>query len=158
MRTVVVGLGNPVRADDGVGLAVARLVRERLGEAEGVHVTELGAGGLRLAEAVSGYDRAIVVDALAAGGAPGTVRRLGLDDLTGCRTVACTHDTSLPTALDVWRLLGAPVPGEVTIFGIEVQDVDRFTERLTDDVARAVPGAADAVIDEICRVSEESSR
>jgi hydrogenase maturation protease len=158
MRTVVVGLGNPVRADDGVGLAVARLVRERLGDATNIDVTELGAGGLRLAEAVSGYDRAIVVDALECGGAPGTVRRLGLDDLGGCRTVACAHDTSLPTALAVWRTLGAEVPAEVTIFGIEVQDVDRFTEQLTDQVARAVPGAAEAVLHEICRLSEETPR
>lgn len=148
-RTIVIGLGNPVRADDGVGLAVARAVRARL-QNEPVEVAELWAGGMRLVESMVGYDRAIVVDALDSGRwPPGSLRRLDLDDLRASRTTACTHDTSLPAALELWRRVGAHLPREISIWGIEVLDVNSFSEELTEPVARAVPGAAAAILEEL---------
>ena len=82
MRTIIVGIGNPIRSDDSVGLVVARILRERLAGVEGIDVAELWAGGLRLVEAMAGYDRAVVIDAMATGEKPpGTVRRLTLADL-----------------------------------------------------------------------------
>ncbi len=150
MRTIVIGLGNPVRADDGVGLAVARLLRERLEGVDDIDVTELWAGGLRLAEAMSGYDRAIVIDALCTGDKrPGSVCRLDLSDLGSARTTTCVHDTSLPTAIEVWRRLGAPLPEEISVWGIEVESVDVVSEQFTEPVAQAVPRAAEAILDQL---------
>ncbi len=150
MRTIVIGMGNPVRADDGVGLAVARNLRERLGDAPDVDVVELWAGGLRLVETMSGYDKAIVVDALRTGqNAPGTIRRVPLTDLEGARTLACAHDTTLPTALEIWRRLDAPVPPEISIWGIEVENVDALSEEFTAPVAQAVPRATEAILEEL---------
>ena len=74
MRTLVLGLGNPLLGDDAVGLKVAALVRERLDGAPGVDVLEEEAGGLRLMERMTGYDRAVLVDAAVTGGTPGTIR------------------------------------------------------------------------------------
>lgn len=151
MRTVVIGVGNPLRADDAVGLHVARAVRARLG-GRACDVDELWAGGLRLVEAMSGYDRAIVVDALAAGGvAPGALVRVPLTDLGPCRTVACAHDTSLPTALQLWREAGAPVPTQITVLGIGAEDLASLAEALTPAVAAAVPRAVEAVLRELDR-------
>ena len=150
MRTVVIGVGNPVRADDAVGLHVARAVRARAGGT--CDVEELWAGGLRLVEAMSGYDRAIVVDALSgAGVAPGDLVRLPLDALGPCRSVACAHDTSLPVGLAVWREAGAPVPAEVTVLGVGAEDLVTLTEALSPAVAAAVPRAVEAVLAELAR-------
>ncbi len=149
MRTVIIGLGNPLRADDGVGLSVARLLGERL-RGGGVDVAELWAGGLRLVEAMTGYDRAVVVDAMSTRAVPpGSIRKLRLSDLGGSRNIACVHDTSLPTALEMWRRAGEPLPAEISIWGIEVQDMDSFSEDLTGPVAEAVPRAANAILDEL---------
>ena len=66
MKILVVGLGNPILTDDGVGVKVAYAVRDALAS-EGrndVTVTEASVGGLRLMEMMVGYDRAILVDAL----------------------------------------------------------------------------------------------
>jgi len=146
----VIGLGNPVRTDDGVGLAVARAVRERLEGTEDVDVIELWAGGLRLTEAMTGYDRAVIVDALTSGDlAPGTVRSLELADLKATRNVTSTHDTSLPTALELWRLLGLPLPGEISVWGVAGQDLETLSEELTEPVAAAVPVAAEAILAEL---------
>jgi len=150
MRTVIIGLGNPVRTDDAVGLAVARLLRVRLAGLEGYDVTELGAGGLRVAEAMTGYDRAVIIDALSTGtNLPGTVSRLELGDLGGAHNMNCVHDASLATALEMWRRAGAPMPDDIRIWGIEAQDLEHFGEELTTSVAGAVPLVAQAIMDEL---------
>lgn len=150
MRTVVIGVGNPVRADDAVGLHVAREVRAR---AKGsCDVEELWAGGLLLVETMSGYDRAIVVDALSGEGiAPGDVVALELESLGACRTVACGHDTSLPEGLALWRNAGVPVPGRITVLGVGAQDLVSLSEALTPAVGAAVPRAVEAVMNELAR-------
>ena len=70
-------------------------MRERLDGATGVDVEEEEAGGLRLMERMTGYDRAVLVDAAVTGGAPGTIRRLGPEDLPTQRTAAA-HGIDLP--------------------------------------------------------------
>jgi len=136
-----------VRAYDAVGLHVARAVRQLSSGA--CDVEELWAGGLRLVEAMSGYERAIVVDALATEGvAPGSVVRVSLDDLGACRSVACVHDTSLPTGLALWREAGMDVPSRITVYGIGVEDLS-LREQLTPAVAAAVPRAAEAVLSQL---------
>ncbi len=77
MRTILVGLGNPILSDDSVGIKVVGLVKQRIPEHAGVEVVQVYAGGLRLMEAIAGYDRAIIVDAIKTGEQPaGTIRKL----------------------------------------------------------------------------------
>lgn len=74
-KTLVLGLGNPILSDDGVGLRVAAGLEGRLGE--GVTVIEASLAGLDLLELLSGYDRAIIIDAIQTeGGQPGRIYRL----------------------------------------------------------------------------------
>jgi hydrogenase maturation protease len=157
MRTIIIGIGNPIRSDDAVGLAVARLLREQLAEEVGIDVTELWAGGLRLVEAMVGYDRAVVIDAMRTGDSPpGTVRRLTLADLGDAQNVTCVHDTSLPTALEIWRRSNVPVPEDIAIWGIEGKDLFTLSEELTESVSGAVAVAAAAILDEL-RVPQRSA-
>lgn len=152
MSTIIIGLGNSVRADDGVGLAVARHLRQELSGRTDCTVQELHAGGLRVVEAISGYDSAVLIDAMHTGRSePGTVARLSLDDLGAARNIDCIHDTSLPTAIAIWRRMNAPVPEEISVWGIEAGDLDSFSEELTEPVARAVPVAAALILQELQR-------
>ena len=66
MRTILIGLGNPILTDDGVGVKVAYEIERRLGEnvPANLTITEASVGGLRLMELMEGYDRAIIVDAI----------------------------------------------------------------------------------------------
>lgn len=93
-RTLVLGIGNPVLRDDGVGW---RVVEEAQGlvNSEAVEIDCIALGGLSLMERLIGYERAILVDAIhTEGGSPGTVYRLGLDDLPTLHANAI-HDASL---------------------------------------------------------------
>jgi hydrogenase maturation protease len=150
MRFLVLGLGNPLLGDDAVGLKVAALVRDRLNGAPGVDVEEEEAGGLRLMERMTGYDRVVLVDAAVTGGTPGDVRRLTPDDLPTQRT-ATAHGIDLPSALLLGRQLGYPMPSEVTIVAIEAESVLEFRHDMTPAVAAAVEPAAAAVLEEIAR-------
>lgn len=148
VKTLVLGLGNPLLGDDSVGLKVAALVRERLAGREGVDVAEEEAGGLRLMERMTGYDRAVLVDACVSGARPGTIRRIGPDELPTQRT-AIAHGIDLPRALALGRSLGLPMPAVVRVVAIEAESVLEFRESMTSAVAAAIEPAVAAVIEEI---------
>jgi hydrogenase maturation protease len=63
VKTLILGLGNPILTDDGVGVLVAEEVRSRLPEDTPIDITEVSVGGLTLMETMIGYDRVILIDA-----------------------------------------------------------------------------------------------
>lgn len=149
---LVVGLGNPILSDDGIGWRVAAVVREWLAKHElhdcGVEVKEVAVGGLSLAEMLAGYERAIIVDAIMTGqGVPGAVYHFELADLPGTLNTASAHDTNLATALRALRRFGADVPQDdaIHIVAVEAQDVWTFSERCSPPVEAAIPVAAQLV-------------
>lgn len=154
-RTLLIGLGNPSLTDDGVGVVVAQEVAARLAPDSPVEVRELSVGGLRLAEAMFGYDRVVVVDAFVRSDVPpGHVVRLRLEDVEADATAHShsPHDMTLSTGLDAGRLAQYPVPSQVVFIGIGVENVTDFGEGLTEHVAEAVPDAVDAVLCELYEV------
>ncbi|GAB4535061.1 MAG: hydrogenase maturation protease [Anaerolineae bacterium] len=162
MRTLVIGLGNPILTDDGVGVKVACAVRDALASAEhnDVSVTEASVGGLRLMEMMIGYERVILVDALQHPGVrPGSIRRMTLEDLstiTPTQHSTCAHDTSLVTALELGRQMGLPLPKELIIYAVGVENVTCFGEQPTPAVARAIPDVTQAILAEL-KDSDENS-
>jgi len=150
MRTLILGLGNPILRDDGIGIHVARALKRLLADREDVTVAEASLGGLRLLDVLAGYDRAILVDAIkTAGGKPGTVYRLSGEQFQGCLHVSSSHDVDLGTALATGRRLGIGLPREIRIVAIEVENVVNFGEEMTPAVAAAVPRAVQAVLQEL---------
>jgi len=155
-NTLVVGLGNPILSDDGVGVIVAYKVAQLLESKNrnDVTVTEASAGGLRLMELMIGYDRVILVDAILSsnGSLPGDIHHMNLDDLRNISPTqhsTCAHDTSLVTALDLGKKLGLAMPGEISIYAIEVSNIMDFNDELTPEVAAAVPITVSAVLAEL---------
>ncbi len=146
MKTVILGLGNSLRADDGVGLYVARTVRE-LVDSPAVTVAESSAAGLDILDHLCGFDRAVVVDAIQTGeGKPGDIRRLPAP-ISG-RHLTNPHSTDLATALEIGRQLGLPLPSEIKFFGIEIADCESFSEHCSPAVAAAVDRCAKMVLEE----------
>jgi hydrogenase maturation protease len=156
MKTLVVGLGNPILTDDGVGVKVAYEIQRVLTarNQEQIAVTEASVGGLRLMEIMIGYERVIIIDALIGRNEdkPGTMYRMTLDDLRDISPTqhsACAHDTSLVTALDMGKKIGLSLPEEIIIFAVEVENVIDFGEQPTTAVSEAIPKLLDAVLGEL---------
>jgi hydrogenase maturation protease len=150
-RAIVIGLGNPILSDDGVGWRVVQHLQAELEtqpNSPPVHIVEACVGGLSLAELLVGFRRAVIVDAIMTGNvAPGTVLTLGLSDLPGTLNSASAHDTNLTTALRALRRFGADLPPDeaIGIVAIEAQDVWTFSETCTPPVEQSIPVAVAAV-------------
>ena len=151
-RTMVLGLGNPILTDDGVGIHVVRAAASRYSLCTGVVFAEASVGGLRLLDLLAGYDRVILVDAIQTrDGQPGMIYRVGPGDLQASLHSGSTHDLSLPAALDLGRRLGMKLPSDrdLTILAVEVEDVLTLGETCTPAVTRAIPDAVEATLAEL---------
>ncbi len=144
--TVIIGMGNPLLSDDGVGIAVACAVAERLRGHIDLTVSELHTGGIRLMEAMAGFKRAVVVDAMLCGAAPGTVRCFDPTDFVTTKNTFSSHDTDFATACELGRMAGVPLPERVSFWGIEAREFDLFGEIFTAKVAAAVPVAVERIV------------
>ncbi|MBN2149162.1 MAG: hydrogenase maturation protease [Anaerolineales bacterium] len=146
-KILVVGLGNPILGDDGVGWAVAHEVETQLKDHRNdVEFDYLSLGGLSLMERFINYKHVVLIDSIRSGQHPiGSVLRFTLEDLAdvsgGHMTAA--HDTSLKTALVIGRNLEAALPDDkdIHIIAIEAEYVYDFQESLTPPIAAAVPAA-----------------
>ena len=147
MKTLVLGLGNPILSDDGIGIRVARAIGQHY---DGVTVMEASQAGLNLLDLIAGYDKLILVDAIqTVGGNIGEVYRLEVSDLDTTLHSSSPHDISFTTALELGKRLGMVLPYEIVIFAIEVKDVTTFSEECTPEVIQAIPVARDMVIREL---------
>ena len=148
VRTLIVGVGNPIKSDDGVGIHVARKLKA-LG-IPGVEIEELPASGLELLDMILGYDKVVIVDAIQTdGGRPGEVHILQESDFE--RTVHGTtpHGINIATALALGRkLVSDRMPAEIYFVAIEAQDIINVSEEMTPSVAAAVPGIVQRIASE----------
>jgi len=141
-HTAVVGVGNPIMGDDGVGERVVEAFRDE----DGVVATHAGTTAFFALEAMSGADYAVVVDAVAVeGAAPGTIHRYRYRDgsLDGSPPEVLMHDFSFSDALQAGQ---APydLPEELLVIGVQPADTEPGTE-LSDAVAERVPDVIEIV-------------
>jgi hydrogenase maturation protease len=149
MKTLVIGLGNPILTDDGVGVHAAREVARRLPPGTGVEVIELSTGGIALMEAMVGYEHCILIDAIwRPQDRAGEVLVFDAGCLPDTLNIASVHDADLPTALRLGRSLGAILPADdaIQIVAIAAREVLTFGEVPTPPVAAAIPHAAAHVL------------
>jgi len=117
-HVVVIGVGNEFRSDDGVGLVIARRIRERVPAT--VAVVEASGEGAALLDAWQGATLAILCDAAHSGADPGTVLRmdaLAMPIPFGCFRYS-THAFSVAEAIELGRVLGT-LPARLLVYGIE---------------------------------------
>ena len=145
MRTVVIGLGNAYRRDDGVGLAVAERLRAQSG---GIDVVSYEQEPSRLLDAWTGADLALVVDAVSSGAEPGTVHRFDATEraVPGRVFRGSTHAFGVSEVIELARALGR-LPRRVLVYGVEGDEFGAG-EGLSPAVAAAVGPLATELLEE----------
>ncbi len=134
---LVLGIGNILLSDEGVGVRVVEAMRET-SLPDHVELCDGGTGGMDLVEMLAGRRKVVVVDAMQTDAPPGTVLRLTPEDLAGPAPGRLSvHEVSLLDALAMARQIGEP-PGEVVILGVQPRQVDWGLE-LTPEIAALVP-------------------
>lgn len=140
--TLILGIGNNLLTDEGVGVHVVSYLEEHHAETEGVTFLDGGTLSFTLAEPIAEHDNLIVVDAARFGEPAGTVRCLEGDEmdryLTGNR--ASVHEVGLMDLFDISRLSGT-FPDNRALIGIEPESLE-WGEYPSATVAPTVPQVA----------------
>jgi hydrogenase maturation protease len=145
-RTLVIGLGHPLRGDDGVGAAVAAELCRR--SIAGLEAVVFDGDGAALVDRWDGAERVIVVDATRSGAAPGTVERLDATSflLPRTRPGGSSHGFGLAEAVELARALRRLPPGLV-VYGVSGESFG-MGEGLSPAVAAAVPEVVERILKE----------
>jgi hydrogenase maturation protease len=148
-RIVVLGVGNILLRDEGVGVRVIEKLQSQYSLPENVRVVDGGTQGLWLLSTIQEADHLIVVDAVLGGDEPGTIYRLTRNDLPkGLRAKQSAHDSDLVEALNLCAILEEE-PKSVVVVGIEPADIQPFGVDLTEKVAAKLDELVSLVVDEL---------
>lgn len=127
--TVVLGLGNPLMADEGIGVRLIAELSRSEAEHPDVEFLDAGTGGLAVLHHIEGRRKAIFIDCAYMGEEPGTIRRFTPDEVRSTKVLAhqSLHEADLMRILDLAQQLGQS-PDEVVIFGIQPQRIEPSLE------------------------------
>lgn len=143
-RVLVVGVGNPLMSDDGVGQRLLLALAERCAAQDGVEFLDAGTLGLMLLPRVEQCGALLALDAANLGGAPGAVRAFedeAFDEFV--RQPRCSvHELGLRDLLDAARLTGA-LPRRRALVGVQPERLG-WGMALSPPVEAALPAATDA--------------
>jgi hydrogenase maturation protease len=142
---LVLGLGNLLLGDEGLGVHAARALQERGGYLPGVEVLEVGTAILDALPALERADKVVVLDAITARGEPGSVYRIPLKDCRPNRSIASMHGFDI---FRVFSLVRRETPPEFVVLGIEPAFIGWSLE-LSAPVAGALPALLEETYQEI---------
>jgi len=148
-RNLLVGAGNTLCGDDGVGAIVARRIYQLLNNPEDWDLEEICSSPMEVVERMAGYRRAVVVDALVDWEAPpGTIVRATMEDVT-TDSGPPSHAIGFGAALGLARAAGLPLPDSIHFYGIVVRGPLVFGAGLSEELAARVEDIARQIADEL---------
>ena len=150
-KTIILGVGNPILGDDGVGLHVADELKKEIQDPD-VEIDHAYTGGLNLVDMIMDHERAIIIDAIQnRDQKPGEVNILPLREISAFRSFN-PHDVSFPQALKMAKKLGMMkrLPRDIKLVGINLgQNPSEFSEKLSKEINSAIPRAVELVKKEV---------
>ena len=150
MKTIILGIGNPILGDDGVGVHIANELKKQI-QNPLITIDEAITGGMNLLDLILGYDKAIVIDAVKTKDEEnGEVKRIPLGNFSTMHS--CNpHDVSLTEAIQMAKKMGEDrIPKEIVVIGIMMKEIPcEFGEKLSNKIAAAVPKAVEMTLNEI---------
>lgn len=149
-RTLVLGLGNILLRDEGIGVWVAESLRRRFEFPPDVTVLEGGTLGLDLLPRLDGVERLLLIDAVRLGREPGDIVRLEGDEVPAVLDVKVSpHQVGVQDLLAAARLMGSEPP-HVVLWGMEPEQLDPGTG-FSASVREALPRLEAMVLDDLRR-------
>ncbi|MBS7250348.1 MAG: hydrogenase maturation protease [Candidatus Freyarchaeota archaeon] len=145
-RILIIGVGNLLLGDEGVGVHVVEDLME-MSLPSGVEVVDGGTGGISILNLMEGADKVIIVDAVLGGGAPGEIYVMGMGRLMDGRIKFFSlHELDLLSALRIGKELGK-LPPELVLVGVEPKNYEEFSTELSPEVRAAVPKVIKVILE-----------
>ena len=145
-KTLVLGLGNVIMGDEGVGVHVVRALEEQILPA-GVECLDGGTGGFILLEPLQNADRIVLIDAAADGNPPGTVTRTTPRFSRDYPPTLTAHDIGVKDLLDAFYMQGGT--REVTLYAITIDPQQPICMSLSEECAAAAAEAERQILAEL---------
>jgi hydrogenase maturation protease len=154
MTTLLIGLGNPVMGDDGVGIHVVRMLKEKFPSRADLEFKELSVGGLRLVDEMLDYEKVIILDSLGSDSSNiGQIREFSPEQFKDAQQASSPHVTNFVTALGLYKRFEPDrVPETVKIFTITINPELTFREGLSPPVQEAASKLVEMVLREVEQV------
>ncbi|MGZ8331160.1 MAG: HyaD/HybD family hydrogenase maturation endopeptidase [Rhodoplanes sp.] len=157
LNVLVLGAGNILLSDEGIGVRVVEALQQRHQLPEGVEVLDGGTCGMDLLDVIAGRDHLILVDAVDTGSPPGRIVRLQDDEIPAVfRTKSSPHQLGLQDVLAMLRLLDQ-APAHVTVIGVQPASLELGLE-LTPLIAGRLEVMLDMIKDELAVLSAASNK
>ncbi|MDI6773960.1 MAG: hydrogenase maturation protease [Verrucomicrobiota bacterium] len=133
-ETVVIGLGNLLMGDEGVGIRIIRKLAEQEEQSPDTEFVEAGAAGMGIVHALAGRKKAVIIDCARMGERPGAMLRFAPRDVASrkAQSAYSLHEGDILQAIELSARLGE-CPASVVIFGVEPVDLgpgDRLSPAL----------------------------
>jgi hydrogenase maturation protease len=151
MRSLVLGLGNPIMADDSIGIHVVRMIQTRLHGRPDIVVKELSVSGIRLVEEILGFDHVIIVDSHTGKETEsGRIRKFTPADFTDTLHPGGPHGINFITALEFYKSLEPDrIPKSIEIYTIDIDSELSFGENVSATVEKAGKELVDLLVREL---------
>jgi hydrogenase maturation protease len=147
----ILGCGNPLVGDDGIGVHIANKLMEMRSELpDNVEVIDAGVGGLELLNFMENAEQIIIVDAVKGAGNIGSVHRFEIEDIKNAISgdALSIHDTSIADVLCIAQHV-QEMPKSVKIFAIEIEEAEEVSICLSEKVQASVDEVISMILDEI---------
>jgi hydrogenase maturation protease len=150
---IVIGLGNTLMSDEGVGVWVVQRLSDFTGEFPLVDFVDAGTGGMSILHLIRGKDKAIFIDCAKMGKKPGDIKKFTPQEIKSAKDLAhqSLHEADLIKIINMADKLGQ-CPAEIIIFGIEPQSVTPGHE-MSKILADRIDEYAAAVRSELSKIT-----
>jgi hydrogenase maturation protease len=148
-KIIILGLGNEYISDDGIGIHAIREFKKHI-FSDNYTIEELSVGGIELLDYLSGYEKAIIVDAFCTGSnQSGTIYRYKQTTDEEVMKVRSSHQIDLPQIIGLAKVLGIAIPNEIIVYGVEAKDITTFNCNCTQEVESAIPRLVNLIHSEL---------
>lgn len=147
MKTLVLGMGNTLLGDDGLGILITRYLENNLYSCNNLEFAETSWGGFRIIDLLRDYDNVIIVDTIHTGTQPaGSVNYLQPDELLHTLRLNSYHDINFITALTLGKELNFKMPDKIDIFAIEIDDSYTISESVSPSLIPSVKKCIESIL------------
>ena len=155
MKTLILGMGNPILSDDGVGLVLAERLRNKI---HGADVAASAIIGLSLFDLIMGYDTLFIIDAMTTKeGQVGGLKKIGADDRCGTLHLFSSHGFNIFDLMELGLQCGFEMPCLAAVYGVEIGSEVAFDESLSQGLHEKIPAIAAELIDDMTAIQRSLS-
>ena len=146
-KILILGLGNPILSDDSVGLKIVDEIEKLLCRNENIDFCKVAISGITILDIISGYKHLVLVDVIKTGREEiGTLNKHDISDFKDSIHLSSPHQLNFPSVIEFAKKTGIPIPVEIDLFTIEVEDIYTFSEECSPGIKKEIPEIAREII------------